>query len=322
MSISPSGIAAGISVGGLPLTITNPGEIFWVNNSTVLPVRGAPGRADSGVAITGKGTYNRPFATINQALAKCTALRGDIVMVMPGYTETNAATLSTGTTLDVAGVAIIGLGTGTLKPTITLDHVTADINVTADDMLIYNFRFVGGIANVVHCLHVTGADFTVDSCEFIPDVAASVIQNSILSTNVAFGLTVRNCLFQMETSITGVAISDEAITGIDFDGDNTTIVGNTFMGFFTSSPIFNTTTLCQGVLITDNTAVNVDTSNDDGAISLKAATTGLIMRNLIGVLDSTTIDALIVGGDCGEVENYLVNVEAETGGIPGTASGG
>ena len=321
MSISPSGIAAGISVNGLPLTISNPGEIFWVNSTTVLPIRGAPGRADSGVAITGKGTYNRPFATINQALARCTALRGDIVMVMPGYTETNAATGSTGTTLDVAGVAIIGLGTGNLRPSITSTDTGSDINVTADDVLIYNFRFIAGVANQVHCLHVTGADFTVDNCEFISNDKDAIFHNCILSSNTSFGMTVTNNLFQMETTTTGVPNDDEAVSGVSIDGDNTTVKFNKFMGFFATAMVYNVTTTIQGLLVTDNFGINVDTTVAAGAISLEASATGLLMRNLFGVLDSTSIDDLVVGGVCGEVEIYLTNVEAETGGIGGTPSG-
>jgi len=63
----PNGLVAGVSVNGLPLTVSNPGEIFWVNSTSVLPKRGVAGQSRTS-ATPGKGTYNRPFATINQAL--------------------------------------------------------------------------------------------------------------------------------------------------------------------------------------------------------------------------------------------------------------
>ena len=161
----PNGFAAGVSIRGIPLTITNPGETFWVNSSSVLAKGGIAGSDGN------DGSYRRPLATITKALTKCTASRGDIIVVMPGYTETVSA--AAGEVWDVAGVALIGLGAGTLKPTFTFDTATtADLNVTASDVSVFNFRFVSGIANLAAPLDVTGTYFSVDSCEFMAGAAA------------------------------------------------------------------------------------------------------------------------------------------------------
>ncbi len=318
----PNGIASGISVNGLPLTITNPGEIFWVNSSTVLAKDGRPGATNVGASalITGKGTYRRPFATINQALDKCLANRGDIILVMPGYAET-ISSAGAGVTFDVAGVAVIGLGSGSLKPSFTLDTaIDADVDLTADDVILYNLRFIAAFADITHGLEITGADATVDSCEFLVSAATHGFLISIKSTNTSFGLTVSNCMInQQATFALGTEVSDDLEAAIQYDGDNTTIKNNVFQGEFTNAMIYNVTTLAEGALIIDNVGQNYN-SAATGAVSLKTGATGLIMRNNFGVLESSAIAGLFINKSCGMCENYAVNVEAEAGGIVGTPS--
>ena len=104
----PNGFKNGVTIRGLALAVTHPGKIFWVNNSGVI-AEGGIGGSD-----TNNGTYQKPFSTIDYAIGKCTASRGDIIMVMPGHSET--ITSDGGIACDVAGVAIIGLGSGSLRP--------------------------------------------------------------------------------------------------------------------------------------------------------------------------------------------------------------
>jgi hypothetical protein len=87
---------------------------------------------------------------------------------MPGYTETVTAS---DLALDVAGVAIIGLGTGGNKPVFTFSATGSLITPTAANISVYNCRFVASVANVVSGISVTGEDFSIDSCEFMSDEA-------------------------------------------------------------------------------------------------------------------------------------------------------
>ena len=301
----PGGFAQGITIRGVPITSTNPGEVFWVNNSSVL-AKGGVGGSDGN-----PGTYQKPFSTITYALTQCTENRGDIIVVMPGYTETVAA--AAGEVWNVAGVAIIGLGSGSLKPTFTLTATASDINVTAADMSVYNVRFVSGVADQVHCLHVTGANFAVDHCEFMASAAATAILTSVITTATAYGFTFTNNTINMESSIAGVAVTDVAASGVETLADNSVIKGNSIMGSFTSAGIFNQTTAAEGCLITDNDIFNVG-SVAAGGISVHANTTGLCARNMIRVTYATNITTLITAAAMGQCENYLNNATAETGG--------
>ena len=104
---------------------------------------------------------NRYFATIDEAIGACVANRGDTILVAPGHTEnvTNGSIAC-----DVAGITIVGLGSGSMKPTLTWTATNSKINVTAADVTWRNFRWTAGIDAVVTAvLHATAAQ----NCQYI-----------------------------------------------------------------------------------------------------------------------------------------------------------
>jgi len=152
-----------VTIRGVPITQLHPGRVYWVNNSSVLAENGIPG-SDSG----SEGTYTQPFSTIDYAIGIATASRGDIIAVMPGYTQT--ITLATEFVMDKAGIAIVGLGTGSSRTTITLGAAAANIPITAANMSISNILFVNNFADVASTFTATGTatptDLTIEGCEF------------------------------------------------------------------------------------------------------------------------------------------------------------
>lgn len=153
-----------VTIRGVPLVQSHTGQIYWVSNSTTL----LPGQ------LTGSdgnsGTFNEPFGTIDYAVGRCTANRGDVIFVKPGHAETistNAIIL-----LDVAGLAIIGLGTGSLRPTLTysVTTTTSNILVSANNISISNILFLSTAVAVGVCFTcataTTAKNFTVEGCEF------------------------------------------------------------------------------------------------------------------------------------------------------------
>lgn len=150
MSNYPAGFTNGITLRGVPITQTQPGVTFWVyNGSTTAP--GGIGGSDGN-----PGTFQKPFATLDFAIGQCVAGRGDIILIKPGHAET----LSTATALnlDVAGVAIIGLGAGLARPTFTLDTAaTTTIPVSAANMSVKNCIFSANFADIVSVFTLTTA---------------------------------------------------------------------------------------------------------------------------------------------------------------------
>src|SRR5690242_9537801 len=137
----PNGFAYGLSLRGLPLFQSNPGQVFWVgNNANLIP--GVVGGADGN-----PGTFQKPLATLQRALDLCDQETGDIIMIKPGHAEniSNATTLI----LNKAGVAIIGLGAGLTRPTFTLDTATtANIPLRAAGVSIQNCLFLANFADI------------------------------------------------------------------------------------------------------------------------------------------------------------------------------
>lgn len=159
----PGGFAAGLTVRGTPITVANPGKVFWVYNGSALQ-SGQRGGSDGN-----KGTYDSPFSTLDYAIGQCVADRGDIIYIKPGHAE---SVIAAGTiTLDVAGVAIVGLGSGSNRPTFTYTTInSASIKVLASNISIQNCLFVSAIAACATVFSNTNAvvakDFSVERCEF------------------------------------------------------------------------------------------------------------------------------------------------------------
>ena len=152
-----------VTVRGVPLIQQYPGRVWWVQNSSNLPEGSAPG-SDSG----NEGTYTKPFATIDYAIGNCVASRGDIIAVMPGYTQT--ITLATQLVMDVAGIAIVGLGSGSLRPTLTFGAVAGNIPITAANMCVTNILHVNNFADITSNYTATGTaaptNLAIENCEF------------------------------------------------------------------------------------------------------------------------------------------------------------
>jgi hypothetical protein len=150
----------------MPLIQMQPGNVFWLNNSNMPMVPQAVAGSD-----TNRGTFLRPFATLQGAINYAQPGRGDIIFVGPGHAETISS--ATALSLNTSGVAIIGLGAGNLRPTFTLDTAnTATISVTADNISIQNCRFVANFLNIAKLFNLTNASVTASLASGVMTVTA------------------------------------------------------------------------------------------------------------------------------------------------------
>jgi hypothetical protein len=147
------GFMGGLSVRGMPLLQTYSGNVYWVDNGPTSAKGGSVQGADGNA-----GTLHRPFASLAGALNQCQQGNGDIIFIKPGHREevTDAATTTqptgasgTSLNLNVADVAIIGLGAGSARPTFTFSTAaTANVPVQARGMSIQNCRFIANFADI------------------------------------------------------------------------------------------------------------------------------------------------------------------------------
>jgi hypothetical protein len=146
LSNYPNGFSNGLLVRNMPVLNTYGSKVFWVDSNT-----GSDGN---------KGTFDRPFSTIDYAIGQCTASKGDVIMVKPGHVET--VTAAAGVALDVAGVSIVGLGNKRNRPQVNFTTaVGASFKVSAANCWVENIRFTGGIDALTNPIHVDAADFTM-----------------------------------------------------------------------------------------------------------------------------------------------------------------
>lgn len=281
MSNFPGGFKNGISIRGLPIAVTHPGKIFWVSNSSaVLPNQ-------KGGSDGNDGSFNAPFATVDYAVSQCTANRGDIVMVKPGHAETFAA--ADGFALDVAGVAVIGLGSGTLMPTFTLSAATSDVNISAANCTLMNVRFVPSATDVVRAIQVTAANATIQNVVVLDAGATNEILTVVKATgttdNEADGLWISDCraygtstaileFFEFNAHINGLTFKNNLIVN-EGTAAGVAIAGATGKNLLNAYIGFNKTS-------NKATAGNLFIDSDS------TASTGIAESNLIGHADVTT----------------------------------
>jgi hypothetical protein len=314
----PNGFRYGVSIRGVPLAVTHPGQVFWVGNSTVLSP-GARGASDGN-----DGTYNAPFATLEYALSRCVASRGDLIFIKPGHAESiaNATTL----TFDKAGVAVVGLGQGSLRPTFTFTTAnTANIPVTAGNITIHNCLFVANFAAIASVFTLTAApEFVVDGCEFrdtssilnfvtiVTTVVSTNNDGLVFTNNNVFGLgtTAATTPIKIAATHNRLTISDNRIT--------LAVLNNT------SALLAHGALVVSNLLMQNNRVYrpNTDTATGGILITTTATTnTGLVCDNFVRALDAAAALLMPTGTSYGAFNNYYTG-EADLSGflLPAAAS--
>lgn len=141
---------------------------LFIGNQSVYANQGNSYFVDSGAtgaADTRAGTsWATCLATIDGAINKCTANQGDVIYVAEGHTETYTTT-GAKFTADVAGITIIGLGTGSDRPTISYGHTGTTATISAANVTIVNLLFLTAVDSVVTFATISGADCKLINCE-------------------------------------------------------------------------------------------------------------------------------------------------------------
>lgn len=196
------------------------GDIIYVHAST------GSDTANSGT------TPDKPVATLAKAITLVTANNNDIIVLLPGHTETTTASIA----LSKAGVTILGVGDGLRMPAITgngtidvinvtganctienvnfpaplTDAATSDINIAAAGVTVRNTRHLGSVAteNKVDIITVTSAgdDFLIEGVKMFNTVVDCVSAISVEGA-CARGV-IRDCVIQGQFST--AVLMDEA----------------------------------------------------------------------------------------------------------------
>lgn len=294
----------------LPFEFTGTGgRIFWVGNRSGLPV--------------GNGSNpDYPFSTINTALAACTSGRGDVVYVLPGHAEDiSAADMWSAL---VAGTKVIGLGSGSDRPTFSYTLATSTILMNVANVLFDNMIFImdtGTVtATVADGIVVSASGCTIRGC----NIRAGTDANS--NTTIAVRTTAGGDEFTFENNLCyQVAITAEGTTFLRLVGaDRAKIVGN-YIKYATDTagvgPVQCLTTASTDVVIANNYIWSAKAASTACITGDVAGCNGAIRDNrLRNELNTSLAHIVITGADWSLFENYGVNDDNETGTLLGVVS--
>ena len=312
----PNGFPQGVTIKGVPVVVTNPGRVFWVSNATTLQT------GDIGGSNGNPGTAMKPFASILYAVSRCTAGRGDIVLVKPGHAETisSAAIL----TLTVAGVAIVGLGAGSNRPTLTFTTAnTANIPVTAANITVTNILHVANFLNIASAYTATGTatptDLTIDNCEFRDNTSALNFVKTVSGNATA-------------NSMDGFTYSNNRVLGLATTAATQAVIiasatrRTSYLNNFVNYPVLNDTAALVDfgannqldLYMSGNRVVRPSTSTTGGSLFSGGSTgsTGYVVDNYSWHLDNTAALLAPTGTTLGFQNNYsMVTGAADKSGL-------
>lgn len=286
----PSGITSfGVPVIGAQGIPATTGKYFFV--CSVTGSNSNPGKSP-----------NTPVATIASALAKCTANKGDVIVVMPGHAETLAS--AGALTVNKAGVTIVGLGNGALRPTLTWSATDSTMAISAANVTISNIITTISVDEVVSMINLTGANCTLDRVDFTPYGALGATGQAIqwlLTSAAADGVTVQNCKHYQKTAANANQVWID-LNGVDYPR----IISN--VGIFTAkantaSHWIGTTAACNEIEIANNRVLWLG-GTITGVITMTTATTGMIYGNYLGSGTAVGVATAIVADGCYVFENY------------------
>ncbi len=304
------GFASGVTIRGIPLQQLHPGEVFWVNNSSVLGY-GQDANGSNG----NDGSFRKPFSTITYALTKCTANRGDIIMLGVGHNESIAVSGDAGLDVNVAGVAIVGTGTGSLRSAITTTVANSTVDVTVGNVSFANISFEAGVAQVAIGLDISAVDgLSFDNCYWTEGAAAGVLNYVIMidiATN-ASNFSMNRCqMYGRDT------LNDEQINMLIMDG------------LYLTDCIFYTAVAQTGVNanLVGTAVTNIEVkncyfyNNTDGAkcVAFSGVCSGVFRDCAFGSADS--VGFLIIAGNAGGAHFFNCSASGDDS-MWGAPSGG
>jgi hypothetical protein len=181
------------------------GDVYWLNSVT------------GNDANTGTNRIE-PKATLAGVITAATTAQSDIIIIEAEHEETSATAI----TISKSNLRIYGLGTGTNKPTFTVNGNVDLIDITGSGVELNNLRFAKGSAAHTARVNLDGPLPKVKNCDFPCGVNDLF---SITLTSNAVLPEINGCTFTIEEDGADVGIhvqaaitSDVKLIGNSFDG--------------------------------------------------------------------------------------------------------
>lgn len=255
---------------GAPALPISPGaNVFYVDSANTASRNAA-----------GAGTVDRPFASIDFAVGRCTANNGDFIFVQPGHLEN--VTAAAGLDLDVAGITIVFLGNGQDRGRIRFGTVVgADMDVDAADIKLVRPRFQANLDNLTAPIDVNAARFKMLGATWEDGTAINTIRAMLADAN-ADDLEVDGFEF-----IDGDGLGTQKVALLDVAAATRPTLRNIkITGDFSTGCISNSTAWIDALL--ENLILDNANAGPVVALALQATSTGWVRNASLRVASGTT----------------------------------
>ena len=251
---------------------------------------------DSGTPNNSDGiSWDRAVSTLDAIFAFISddggANRGDKVKIAEGHNE--AFTAADAADMDVAGVTVIGYGSGSLMPTFDYDGVAGELVFGADNITIVNLRLRASTNTILKAIDIqtTTAGARIIGCEFVIEGLTDEFVDAIQAISTT-GLVISNCEFDAGTAQAATAIQ------LRYRNLDTIIKDCYIRGDYSTANINGMGTLSSDLLIDNLILINgvVGGLNTEPAVELLTGTVGVFRNNDVVCNVAAWKDAVVFDG--------------------------
>lgn len=173
------------------------------NTWFVSSVTGSNANAGTGADI--------PFASLATALAAAAA--GDTIVLGPGHAEAP----TTAFTISLAGLTIVGIGSGSLKPTITVTGAVDGLNITGANVVIDNIHFAAPATDeATSMINIAAAGVTLSRISGIGSGSSKNFVDCITIASGADDLTINGLkIFNTNTAVNSFISIEAAVARLE-----------------------------------------------------------------------------------------------------------
>lgn len=288
-------------------------KVLWVNSGGVV-----------GDGSTPLYPLSSVFGTTG-ALAKLNNIRGGVVMVMPGHSESISAALAVSSLTTAKDVNIVGLGYGVDRPLFNFTAAASKLTIDSTGLWIRNCQFnlsATAATVVTSAIEVTGADGGFDTCYFI--TATSATQLATTGVSIKTGgdrTTFLTCTFNAGTAGTYATNPTDVLKVVNAV-DQFTMIGCDLMCATnaTGNGVLNIAAAATNIYVEDCCFVNFKAGSTVAVIGTASATgqfryCGLQIQAATGAATSFNTPGNIV------LEQVLASVPGKAAIAVGTTSG-
>jgi len=291
---------------------TSGGKVFYVGTAAQTANYG-----DVGQNIAG-----RLFTDVNTALLQCASGRGDVIYLLPGYTESIAAADSWSNLGSNTDITIIGMGRGTNRPTLTWTTATSTILFDSANFRLVNCNLylagahaAGSALTVAAPITVSAAGCEISDCTIFYGFDADQLVTIGVTTTANADFFKFNRNYCYSATAAGCTSFFYAVGADYLEMLDTTIIGGT--SSTTVGVLRFITTASLGINIQRCVFQNLVAASIH-AVTQMDGVLGVCKDNGYGILDNATLAGWVPASAGNGPQHFncrTTNLAAENGGV-------